>query len=115
MASFRRKLAEALTVRGELELARKEFAPALGDASTAVTLLEKLDDEAGGVAIYRRPLSQKAGLAEAFAAQARLKTHSGISHPRSECMASAREANPSHPRLPEEAQRLESLRQELKP
>jgi len=111
-SAYRRKLAEGLMERGQIDLARGELPPAATVAQQAIELLEQLDREAGMPA-YVQPF-----LASAYSLLGEIESQRGneaafrsnleqaLRHIRR-----AQEANPDSPRLKDQSRRIEALLQ----
>jgi serine/threonine-protein kinase len=111
-ASFRRKLAEALTVRAELSLEGGDYSGVVEDANQAVELLNQLDSEAASPAAYKPFLA--AALAVAGDAEAKRGDREAARAKWKEAMANfelACRSNPDHPRLTAESKRIAGLLQ----
>lgn len=112
-ASFRRKLAEALTVRAEWTLEVEDYPKVITDANKAVELLTQLDREAASPAGYKSFLA--AAFAVAGDAECKRGDREAARAKWQEAMANfeqARRSNPDHPRLAAEAKRIAGLLKE---
>jgi len=113
-ASFRRRLADALTARGQLDLDAGQVSAATTDARRTVELLERLDQESDGAAVYQ-PL-----LARAYLLAGRVERKQGHVEPARTALDKARQriekartANPEGPLLIEKAGEIEFLRRQI--
>jgi len=114
-ASFGRRLADALTVRGELYLEIGRLPAAGADAARAVEIAERLEQQAGGAAGYHwlvafaYTLVGKAELMQGNSLAARASLVTAQTR-----IAMARKVNPDGPRLIEKAAEVESLLEQVR-
>jgi hypothetical protein len=113
-SSFRRKLAEGLTIQSNLQRRRGETVPAAESAHQAIDLLTQLDEKSGSPAGYQSFLAS-AHLAAAEAELARDKPDTAKPHLQQarDRLARARAANAQSRSLADQARHINSLLESL--